>query len=110
MTMINSEAAALRRMLIACAAIFAVSVPGLAQVSTDAAAPAKDPVLNLSKFEVTTTQDKGYLANNAATGFKTRQELIKIPQSVTVVTRDLIEDIGATKSSDVMQYLSLIHI
>jgi len=102
--MINSEAAALRRMLIACAAIFAVSVPGLAQVSTDAAAPAKDPVLNLSKFEVTTTQDKGYLANNAATGFKTRQELIKIPQSVTVVTRDLIEDIGATKSSDVMQY------
>lgn len=102
--MINSEAAALRRMFVACAAIFAASVPGLAQVSTNAAAPAKDPVLSLSKFEVITTQDKGYVANNSATGFKTNQELIKIPQSVTVVTRDLIEDIGATKTSDVLQY------
>lgn len=104
MTMMNSEGAALRQMLVACAAIFAASVPGLAQVSTNAAAPAKDQVVSLSKFEVTTTQDKGYVVNNAATGLKTNQELMKTPQSVTVVTRDLIDDIGATKSSDVLQY------
>ncbi|MEO6001699.1 MAG: TonB-dependent receptor [Opitutus sp.] len=64
----------------------------------------KDQVVNLSKFEVITTQDKGYVTNNAATGFKTNQELIKIPQSVTVVTRDLIDDIGATRTSDVLQF------
>lgn len=57
--------------------------------------------MTLSKFEVSTTQGKGYVATNAATGFKTNQELIKISQSVTVVTRDLIDDIGATKTSDV---------
>ena len=91
-------------MLVACAAIFAATVSAFAQAAAEPAAPAKEPVLNLSKFEVTTTQDKGYVANNAATGFKTHQELIKIPQSVTVITRDLIDDIGATKTSDVLQY------
>lgn len=69
-----------------------------------AAPPSRDEVLHLSKFEVQTAQDKGYIANNSATGFKTHQELIKIPQSVTVITRDLIDDIGATKTSDVLQY------
>ena len=101
--MTTSKFASLRQSLVIAAAFVAASVPVTAQVAADAA-PAKQPVLELSKFEVTTTQDKGYVANNAATGFKTNQALIKIPQSVTVVTRDLIEDIGATRTSDVLLY------
>lgn len=101
MTTMNPNAAILKRMFVACAAIFAASVSAVAQTVAE---PAKEPVLQLSKFEVTTTQDKGYVANNAATGFKTQQELIKIPQSVTVVTRDMIDDIGATRTSDVLLY------
>ena len=104
MTTMNPNAAILKRMFVACAAIFAASVSAYAQAAAEPAAPAKEPVLTLSKFEVTTTQDKGYVANNAATGFKTNQELMKIPQSVTVITRDLIDDIGATMTSDVLQY------
>ena len=104
MNMMNPDAVHARRMLVASAVIFAASVSALAQTTTGSTDPAKEPVLHLSKFEVTTTQDKGYVANNAATGLKTHQELMKIPQSVTVVTRDLIEDIGATKTSDVLQY------
>jgi len=101
--MTTSKFASLRQSLVIAAAFVAASVPVAAQVAADAT-PAKQPVLELSKFEVTTTQDKGYVANNAATGFKTNQALIKIPQSVTVVTRDLIEDIGATRTSDVLLY------
>ena len=104
MTTMNPNTAKLTRMLVVCAAIFAASVSAYAQAAAEPAAPAKEPVLVLSKFEVMTTQDKGYVANNAATGFKTQQELIKIPQSVTVITRDLIDDIGATKTSDVLLY------
>ena len=59
-------------------------------------------VVKMSKFEVVTTQGTGYVANNTATGFKTNQELIQIPQFVQVLTRDLITDIGATKTSDVL--------
>jgi len=93
------------RLSIICAALLAASSSAFSQSSpggTAAATP--DETVVLSKFEVTTTQGKGYVATNAATGFKTNRELIKIPQSVTVITRDLIEDIGATKTSDVLQY------
>lgn len=92
--------------LLSCAATFAAAVSGFAQNST-VSAPAPRPqseVVALSKFEVVSTQDRGYVSSNSVTGLKTNVELIKVPQSVTVVTRDMIEDIGATRSSDVMQY------
>jgi len=106
MTPLNRSVALRWRGLFTCAALLAATIPGFSQTASDQASTSekKAAPLELSKFEVTTTQDKGYVANNAATGFKTNQALIKIPQSVTVVTRDLIDDIGATKSSDVMQY------
>ena len=81
----------------------AIAQPPPAASASNAAA-AKEEAIVISRFEVTTTQGKGYVATNSATGFKTNQELIKIPQSVTVVTRDLIDDIGATKTSDVLQF------
>lgn len=95
------------KLFVACAAIFAASCgPLLGQTAT---APAeeetkKDAPLVLSKFQVTSTQDKGYTSTNAATGFKTNEELMKIPQAVTVVTRDLINDIGAVDSSNILRY------
>src|SRR4051812_42370150 len=55
----------------------------------------KDETVLLSKFNVASTQDKGYTSTNAATGFKTNDDLMSIPQAVTVVTRDLINDVGA---------------
>ena len=87
------------------AALLAAMVPLHAQSTTPAKAATPAPaeeVVKLSKFEVTTTQGTGYIANNTATGFKTSQELIQIPQFVQVLTRDLITDIGATKTSDVL--------
>jgi iron complex outermembrane receptor protein len=71
--------------------------------STEAPAK-KDDTLVLSKLTVTSTQDKGYTSTNGATGFKTNDELMKIPQAVTVVTRDLINDIGAVDSSNILRY------
>lgn len=106
----NEPFAALARRLCltTCAALLAASTPAWGQTTTTPP-PAtndaqNDEAVHLSKFEVQTTADKGYVVNNAATGLKTDEELMKIPQSVTVVTRDLIDDIGATKTSDVLQY------
>jgi iron complex outermembrane receptor protein len=58
----------------------------------------------MSKFEVSSTQGKGYTSSNAATGFKTNESLLQIPQAVTLVTRDLIDDIGAVDSSNILQF------
>jgi len=124
MTSLNRSVAGRWRSLFACAAFGAATMSGFAAsadeqtpasdkttttttttTTTSAAAPAQsNEITTMSKFEVQTTQDKGYVVSNSATGFKTNQELIKIPQSITVVTRDLITDIGATKSSDVLQF------
>ncbi len=62
----------------------------------------------ISAFEVTTTQGKGYTSTNSASGFKTNQQLIDIPQPILVVTRDLIDDIGYTTMSDVLQFAGVV--
>lgn len=68
------------------------------------ASGAKEAEINLSSFEVVTTKDHGYVATNAASALKTNQELMKVPQAVNVVTRDLIEDIGGFNTSDVLRF------
>ena len=108
MTTTVPRAAHTRGLLLACAAFLSASVSLSAQTApapADAAATeSKTEPVQLSKFEVNTTQNTGYVADNTATALKTNQELIKIPQAVTVVTRDLIDDIGAVKTSDVLQF------
>ncbi len=81
-----------------------------AQPAAPAAAPAARPedVVKISAFEVTTTQGRGYTATNSASGFKTNQQLIDIPQPILVVTRDLIDDIGYTTMSDVLQFAGVV--
>ena len=95
-----------RPVLVTCTAFLAVSSVSFGQ-STDAAALAEtkgdEPVI-MSTFEVSSTQGKGYTSSNAATGFKTNESLLQIPQAVTLVTRDLIDDIGAVDSSNILQY------
>ncbi len=103
MTPKNRSVTCTWRGLFTCAATLAATMTGFSQ-SASANSEPKQETIQLTKFEVNSTQDKGYVANNTATGFKTNQELIKIPQSLTVVTRDLIDDIGATKTSDVLQF------
>ena len=83
--------------------------PAAAQAGPPATGPAASRVQDeeavlLSAFEVVTTEGRGYVSNNSVTGFKTHQELLKIPQAITVVTRDFINDIGAMNTSDILQY------
>ena len=88
-----------------CGVLAAASVVSLPAQTTSTVEPAKkDDTLLLTKFSVVSTQDKGYTSTNGATGFKTNDELMKIPQAVTVVTRDLINDIGAVDSSSILRY------
>jgi iron complex outermembrane receptor protein len=67
-------------------------------------------ILQLSKFEVTSTQDHGYIYNNSAGALKTSQPLLDIPQVDIVVTRDMLNDIRFTTTSDVMRYFGIPHV
>lgn len=92
----------LKKMAVACAAFTAASLVSFAQPTISS--ESKDEAVMLGSFQVSSTQGKGYTSSNAATGFKTNESLLKIPQAVTLVTRDLIDDIGAVDSSNILQF------
>ena len=71
-----------------------------------AAAPSEqsDAIVQMSMFEVTTTQGHGYVATNAATALKTNESLMDIPQTVLVMSRDLLDDIGYGLTAENLQF------
>jgi outer membrane receptor for ferric coprogen and ferric-rhodotorulic acid len=89
------------------AAVLAASLPCLAQSTPETSPKTDDQMVSLSAFRVTSTQGTGYIAESA-TPFKTNQQLVDIPQSVMVVTRDMIDDIGGSNSSDIVIYAGAI--
>ena len=82
-----------RSLLAACAVCLLSAIPLSAQVSSPVVDADKEKTIELSVYKVTSTQDTGYVSK-LATPFKTKQQIVDIPQSITVVTRDLIDDIG----------------
>ncbi|HRE82380.1 MAG TPA: TonB-dependent receptor plug domain-containing protein [Opitutaceae bacterium] len=66
----------------------------------------KDEVINLDKYVVSTDENEGYGAQRAAIGSRTVKPLIDVPSSVYVVSRELINDLGATYSSQALKYVS----
>jgi outer membrane receptor protein involved in Fe transport len=58
----------------------------------------------LSPFEVRSDQDHGYLATSAQSGTRLRSDLKDIAASVSVVTKDFMNDIGARNLEDLLPY------
>lgn len=92
-----------RQVTQAIAVILATSALALAQTAPQPSNKNASDTVMLSAFKVETTQDKGYMSS-AATPFKTNQTLLEIPQGISVVTRDLVDDIGRTSTADALQY------
>ncbi len=91
------------------------TVSTLSAQTAEAAAPeagdkkeADPKVLELSKFSVTTTQDRGFVMNNSAGAFRTNQSLMDIPQVDVVVTRDMLDAIRFPDTADVMRYFGMV--
>nr|WP_315846213.1 TonB-dependent siderophore receptor [uncultured Achromobacter sp.] len=54
--------------------------------------------------ETATGHVDGYVAKRSATGTKTDTEIVETPQSISVVTADRIEAMGATRLTDALTY------
>jgi len=63
----------------------------------------------LSPFSVRATETGRYQAAEATSGARVRVSLFDTTQSVSVVTRDLIEDIGAGRILDAAKYVSGVY-
>ncbi len=66
--------------------------------------PAADQPVTLSVFEVSATNDKGYAASTAMSGTRTNEKLENLPNSISVMTSDLLADLGALNFLDAADY------
>lgn len=90
-------------------ALFAATAPwqGLLAQTTPAqtpAAPMDDEIYQLSPFEVKAEEDTGYQATQTLAGTRIRTDLKDVGSAITVITREFLNDIGATDNSTLLQY------
>jgi outer membrane receptor protein involved in Fe transport len=83
------------------AVLFGQAVP--APPPATASGATEDPLV-LSPFEVVSEQDTGYLATSAQSGTRLRTQLKDIASSISVVTKDFMNDIGATDLESLLVY------
>ena len=78
----------------------------LAQTAAAPASPApqEENVLVLSPFEVNADEDTGYAATQTLAGTRIRTDLKDVGSAITVVTKQFMEDVGATDNSTLLQY------
>jgi iron complex outermembrane receptor protein len=57
---------------------------------------ANEPVVELSPFTVTSTNDRGYRAENTLAGSRLDSSLKDTPGVLDVLTKDFLDDLGAT--------------
>ncbi len=58
----------------------------------------------LSPFVVSSQQDTGYIASNTLAGSRLNTSLENTPLAISVLTKDFIDDIGAVKVSQALEY------
>ena len=94
------------------ALLFAVAIPAgaLAQaVPPPATTPAPSStasadVVELTPFIVDTTKDRGYQAENTLSGSRLNSSLNDTPASVSVFTKEFLQDVGLTELNELIEY------
>ncbi len=72
-------------------------------VATPAAPENAAPTV-LSPFEVSSTEDTGYRAQNTLAGSRVNTQLRDLASPITVITKDFLDDIGAVDVNDILTY------
>jgi len=62
------------------------------------------PTIVLSPFIVQGSEDEGYVATDTLAGTRVRSQLKDLGSAIQVVTAKFMQDLGATKAEDVLQY------
>jgi len=76
-----------------------------AQTAPTATTPAAgSPVITLSPFEVSTTQDSGYVGQDTLAGSRLRTNLKDIAAAISPMTAEFLSDIAATSIENAIEY------
>ena len=75
-----------------------------AAMSARASAPKSDETVQLSPFEVAAEKDDGYRATSTLAGTRLRTDLRDVAASISVITKDFMNDIAANNLGDLLTY------
>jgi len=64
----------------------------------------EEKTIVLSPFEVNTSQDSGYMATTTLAGSRLNTELRNTPSAISVMTKELLNDIGALTNEEALNY------
>ncbi len=84
--------------------VFAAGFLGTLPLTFAQNSNSKDEVFELSPFVVDASGDSGYYASQTLAGGRTATEIINTGSSIQVVTKELLEDIGANDVEEFLQY------
>lgn len=91
-----------------CLAVALVALPLTASAQTapaaSPAAPSDEEVLVLTPFEVSADESGGYTAATTLAGNRLKTDLRDIGSAVSVVTKELLQDVAATDNASLLQY------
>ena len=84
--------------------------PASAPVSASAASPAApaaedDDVVQLSAFTVTSSKDKGYMAENTLAGSRLKTNLMDVAAPTSVFTEQFMQDLQINNTDDLIPYM-----
>ena len=92
-----------RRTLVSLFALTSTSL-SIAQQTTPPIAPSGDEAIVLSPFTVDASKDKGYFAENTLAGSRLNTNLSDLGASISVVTKQQMEDTASVDLNDVFRY------
>jgi outer membrane receptor protein involved in Fe transport len=78
--------------------------PAPADAGAAAANNTDEDLYVLSPFEVTSSKDTGYVAAETLAGTRIRTDLKDVGSAISVVTKEMMNDIGATDNATLLQY------
>lgn len=80
-------------------------LPTLVASAAETAPTSENPIIQLDEFQVTSNRDTTYRATNAAAGTRLGTKIKDLPQSITVLTEDFLQDIAAINLEDALAYV-----
>ncbi|PTX95815.1 TonB-dependent receptor plug domain-containing protein [Opitutus sp. ER46] len=86
------------------AGLLAASPASLLAAAATPSAVAEDEAIVLTPFEVNTSRDVGYLAQNTLAGSRLNTSLRDVGAAISVLTPEFLSDIGATNMRDVILF------
>jgi hypothetical protein len=75
-----------------------------ARASASVSSTSEDAAIVLTPFQVTTTKDSGYFAENTLAGSRLNTNLADLAASITVVTKQQMDDTASLDINDVFKY------